>query len=113
MTAEGLLFLNFISQAVFLRSQVKHPRALWPFDLRLKFFPSQSLPLRRFGSHGNQDRVCSMQPVIDFLSLNLFLSCHGLAPSGAEPRPPWNSGGPWGWRRREEEGERGVQASLG
>lgn len=33
-----------------------------------------------------------MQPVIDFFSLILFLSCHGLAPSGAEPRPPWSSG---------------------
>lgn len=54
-----------------------------------------------------------MQPVIDFLSLNLFLGCHGLAPSGAEPRPPWNSGGSWGWRRRKEEGERGAGERWG
>lgn len=32
-----------------------------------------------------------MQPLIDFFSFILFFSCHGLAPSGAEPRPPWNS----------------------
>lgn len=99
-----MLFPTFISSTVFLRSRVRNPCALWSPDLWCEFLPMRSPAPLCFGSHGNQNRGCSTRAAIDFLSLNLFSGCRGLAPSGAEPRPPQNSGGPWRRCRRAEVG---------